>query len=90
MTVTFNNRKTDASQVDKTYYKFVPDEPVAIVSFPGAQPTGKVVCCYTSDEHNHPARPHKRYVVVCGSGDKTCVADVSENELDSLVFEDMS
>lgn len=89
MTTTFN-RKTDAHRIDREYFKFIPDEPVRIISFIGAQPTGKVVTCYTSDKYNHPALPHRRYVVVCGSGPKTSIADVSEEELQSLVFEDFS
>lgn len=89
MTVTFN-RKTDPTRIDREYYQFVPDESVKIISFTGAQPTGKVVACYTSDVYNHPANPHRRYVVVCGTGPKTSVIDVSEEEIKSLVFEDFS
>lgn len=92
MTTTFN-RKSDPTQInqcDEKYYQFVPDEPVRIISFVGAQPVGKVVSCYTSDKHNHPASPHRRYVVVCGTGPKTSIADVSESQLESLHFEDMS
>ena len=90
MTVTFNRRKTDIVHViDRKYFKFIMDEPVRVVSFIGAQPVGKIVCCYTSDKHNHPAAPHRRYVVVCGTGPKTSICDVSEEELESLlVFED--
>ena len=84
MTVTFNNRKTDLNRIDQEYFKFVPDEPVRIISFRGAQPVGKIVTCYTSDKHNHPAAPHRRYVVACGADAKLSIADVSEDELESL------
>ena len=87
MTVTFNRRKTDVVHVtDRKYFKFIMDEPVRIISFVGAHPTGVIVCCYTSDEHNHPAKPHKRYVVACGRGEgaKQSICDVSEDELESL------
>ena len=87
MTVTFNRRKTDVVHVkDRSYFKFIMDEPVRIISFVGAHPTGVIVCCYTSDEHNHPAKPHKRYVVACGRGEgaKQSICDVSEDELESL------
>ena len=91
MTVTFNKRSTDpVSLADSDYYMYAIGAPVRVVSFPGAQPTGKVAARYTSDEHNHSARPHKRYVVVCGTGPKMSVIDVAQQELDSLVFEDMS
>ena len=92
MTVTFNNRRQSdmPSLTDSDYYAFTVGTEVKIVSLPGAQPVGKIVCRYTSDEHNHPARPHKRYVVACGSGAKQSIADVSERELDRLIFEDMS
>lgn len=92
MTTTFNNRRQSdmPSLTDSDYYAYTVGTPVKIVSFPGAEPTGEVVARYTSDEHNHPARPHKRYIVCCGSGPKTSIADVSERELDRLIFEDMS
>lgn len=94
MTVTFNRRLTDTIHVTtREYFKFITDEPVRVIGFKGAQPVGVVVTCYTSDEHNHPSPPHKRYVVVCGKGEgaKQCVCDVSEGELESLLtFEDMS
>lgn len=87
MTVTFNRRLTDTATVtDRSYFKFIPDEPVRIISFCGAQPVGVVVSCYTSDKYNHPAAPHRRYVVACGKGEgaKQSIADVSEDELESL------
>lgn len=91
MTTTFNQRCTDpVSLADSDYYSFAIGAPVRIVSYTGAQPTGKVFSRYTSDKHNHSALPHKRYVVVCGTGSKTSVADISEKELVALHFEDMS
>ncbi len=91
-TTTFSNRRQSdmPSLTDSEYYAFTVGTKVKIVSFPGAQPVGEIVARYTSDEHNHPARPHKRYVVQCNSGAKTCIADVSEREIDRLIFEDMS
>ena len=88
MTVTFSNkRQTDMpSLTDSEYYAFTVGTQVKIVSFPGAQPIGEIVARYTSDEHNHPAQPHKRYVVACGKGEgaKQCIADVSEKEMARL------
>jgi len=84
--VTFSNKRQSdmPSLIDSEYYAFTVGTPVKIISFIGAQPTGEVVARYTSDEHNHPARPHKRYVIKCGTGMKQCIADVSERELDRL------
>ena len=85
MTTTFSNRRqTDMpSLLDSEYYAFTVGTKVKIISFPGAQPVGEVVARYTSDEHNHAAPPHKRYVVACGKGEgaKQSIGDVSEREI---------
>ena len=59
-------------------YKFEPGTAVQIVSYPGITVNGAVYLMYTSDEFNHPAKPHRRYVVLEANGD---IYDVSENEL---------
>ena len=66
---------------DSEYYAFTVGTTVRIVSMPGAQPEGEIVARYTSDEHNHAARPHKRYVVQCARGS---IADVCEKEIARL------
>ena len=71
---------------ESDYYMYTVGTKVKIVSMPGAQPVGVIEARYTSDEHNHAAQPHKRYVVACGKGEgaKQSIADVSERELARL------
>lgn len=76
---------------DSEYYAYTVGTEVRLISFVGAQPVGKIAARYTSDQHNHPAPPHKRYVIACGSGPKLCIADVSEKEMERIPhFEDFS
>ena len=71
---------------ESTYYMYTVGTKVKIISMPGAQPIGEVVARYTSDEHNHAAPPHKRYVIACGKGEgaKQSIGEVSERELERL------
>lgn len=84
MTVTFNRRSTDPQVIDTNYFMYDIEDEVRIISFIGAHPVGKIITCYTSDKHNHPSAPHKRYVVVCGQDAKRSVIDVSEKELEHV------
>lgn len=60
------------------YYKYKVGDSVVIESYVGVRPLVEVFSRYTSDEHNHVARPHKRYVLTGGLGR---LHDVSESEL---------
>lgn len=67
-------------------YRFEPRQDVLIMSYTGFEEGFPVTVynCYTSDEENHPAHPHNRYV--CFDERPTSsvafnLHDVSENEL---------
>lgn len=68
-------------------YKFKCGDEVALYSICGGEMGIKVVvyACYTSDEENHPATPHNRYVVYRPKNNGNLIDyylyDVSENEL---------
>lgn len=61
------------------HYKYVPGQVVLITSFTGVELVAEVFSRYTSDEYNHPAIPHRRYVVIDGLGE---VYDLAEIELE--------
>lgn len=70
-------------------YKFKPDDKVKIMSYTGCEEGFPVTIytVYTSDEENHPAGAHNRYV--CFDERYTCsvalnLHDVSENELELI------
>ncbi len=47
-----------------SYYRYKPGQDVMVTSFTGVEFVAEVFSRYTSDEHNHRAKPHKRYVVI--------------------------
>ena len=64
-----------------SYYKYIPQEIVLVASFIGVPFQAEVFSRYTSDKHNHPAAPHKRYVVIDNLGESY---DLAEVELESV------
>ena len=65
------------------YYKFKPDQNVLMLGYLEMIIPAKVISRYTSDQHNHSARPHKRYVIVYTQTVKgKSYDDVSEGELE--------
>ena len=64
-----------------SHYRYLPGQQVMVVSFTGVEFVAEVFSRYTSDKHNHPAPPHKRYVVVDRLEE---VYDLAEVELEAV------
>ena len=64
-----------------SYYRYIPGQQVMVASFSGVDFVAEVFSRYTSDEHNHRVKPHKRYVVIDGLQE---AYDLAEVELEAV------